>query len=449
MTATISLSLGLCGLSIALTLWFVRSTRRSLGLPFAYLMTLNLNHAPGAYAHLSRPELFGTTSDVEIGIWQTAVGNLCFVFGLLIDRSSRTPTMPNTTSFDLRTHPPQLALLNRDFWLFCLFGGWSFVFLLAPLQGIPTIGAMIEKGGAVWMLGAMLGLRNAVLKSRGISLLMWLGALAVYPALMLLLGGFLSYGSAAAIIVLSGVAVSVRRFSRVFMGTVAAVVIGLSIFVNYFIARDQIRAVAWSDASFDKRVSVVAEAFRNIEPINLQNDKHAMALDERLNQNYFAGLAAFRIDNGYVDYRYGQSLYEAAIALIPRAVWPDKPVFGGSGSIVKDMTGLPLPETTSWGVGQVMEFYTAFGWPSLILGFGGLGWILARLDYRAAAAERSGDAKTLFVCFLPAVALIQPLGSMVELVGGAFAAYLAAIGWSYGWKEWSTFRRRGCVRSRR
>jgi hypothetical protein len=319
-----------------------------------------------------------------------------------------------------------------------LIGGWVLVYALTPLLGVPSIGAMIEKGGAIWMLGVMLGLRHAVVRSDLRSLVGWLAALAVYPALTLILSGFLSYGSAAAIIVLSLLAVSVRRFLSVFIGAVAAGAIGLSIFVNYFIARDQIRSVTWSNASFDKKVDSVIEAFSEIGPLNIGNDKHAIALDDRLNQNYFAGLAADRIENGLVNYRNGLSFYEAAIAPIPRAIWPDKPVLGGSGSIVMEMTGLPLSETTSWGVGQVMEFYINFGWLSLVLGFLGLGWLIGRLDIHAAIAERTGNVRTLFVCFLPAVALIQPIGSLVELAGGAFAAYFAAIGWSFGWTWWKS-----------
>ena len=51
------------------------------------------------------------------------------------------------------------------------------------------------------MLGVMLGLRAACQRRDLKRIAIWLGALLVYPVLMLLLGGFLSYGSAAIIIV--------------------------------------------------------------------------------------------------------------------------------------------------------------------------------------------------------------------------------------------------------
>ena len=442
MSDTILMSILLCGLSLVVTLIILRSSGLSLGLPFAYLSCLHLQHVPGAYAHLARPDLFVTTPYVATGIWQTAIGSLCFVAGLLVSRYRARSVATRNTSFRSADTISAVTATAEPFWRFCLIGGWVFVYGLSPLREIPSLGALIEKGAAIWMLGVMLGLRDAVARSRLKSIVIWLSALAVYPSLGLLLGGFLSYGSAAAMIVVSVLVVSVRSTPRILVGIVVATIIGLSIFVNYFIARDQIRSVTWSDASFGDRVNTVIDAFSEVSLINLSDDKHAESLDERLNQNYFVGLAADRLDNGFVDFRQGTSFYEALIAPIPRALWPDKPVFGGSGTLVKDMTGLDLSETTSWGVGQVMELYINFGWWSLVLGFAALGWLIGQLDIKAAAAERRGDIRTLLICFLPAIALIQPIGSLVELAGGGLSAYFAAIGWSHVWTMWMNRQRR-------
>lgn len=439
MNIDMSISISLCAFSLLTTIGILRSRLPSLGLPFAYIAILQLNNVPGAIAHMARPELFRTTYFVEIGIWQTAIASVCFSLGLLGFRTlSNAPASYLVQQTKISRINPQLtfptgSILRTRFLLFCLLGGWVFIYGLTPLQGISSLGAIIEKGGAIWMLGVMLGLRDAVARSDIFKCTLWLSALAVYPTLMLILGGFLSYGSAAAIIVLSILIVSVRSYFRIVMATVLISFLGVTVFVNYFIGRDRIREIVWSSATFEDRVAVVSDVFSSITILDLSIDEHAIALNERLNQNYFAGLAASNLNDGFAQYRYFQQFYEALISPIPRALWPDKPVFGGSGSIVKDMTGLTLSEDTSWGVGQVMELYISFGWPSLIIGFGALGWIFGRLDCAAALAERRGDIRTLLVCFLPTVALTQPLGSLVEIVGGAFAAFFSALGWNYLW----------------
>jgi hypothetical protein len=446
MNLSILASLTIYAASVLLLLRTLRSTRLSLGVPFAYLALLFIEHLPGAYAHLVRPDLFDTTSYVEDGVWKTSVGSMCFVAGVMIARSrqhviSRKLAHPSHVRAHLASPP-----LNKTFWLFCLFGGFIFVYGLTPLRSIPTLGAIVEKGGAVWILGVMLGLRDAISRRDIRSGVFWLLALSVYPLLTLIFGGFLSFGTIAAVVALSALVVSVRSLIKILLSIAIILPILLTVFVNYFLSRDQIRSTTWSSASFAERVDTISDVFSTIELLNLNNNLHANALHTRLNQNYFVGLAADRIDQGLVELRYGASFYDALIAIIPRALWPDKPVFGGSGTIVRDMTGLPLSMTTSWGVGQVMEFYINFGWYSLVLGFITLGWLIGRLDLHAAVAEQRGDARSLFVCFLPAVALTQPIISLIELSGGAFAAYLVAIGWSYAWSEWQSDRRRRLLR---
>ncbi len=103
------------------------------------------------------------------------------------------------------------------------------------------------------------------------------------------------------------------------------------------------------------------------------------------------------------------------------------------------MTGLMLSDNASWGVGNVMEFQINFGIPGVIGGFVLLGVLIGALDRKAALAERSGDLGRTFIYFLPAVALIQPNGSIVELVSGSVASLLAAYGWKWAWRQWTEF----------
>jgi hypothetical protein len=122
-------------------------------------------------------------------------------------------------------------------------------------------------------------------------------------------------------------------------------------------------------------------------------------------------------------------------------LWPEKPVFGGSPKIVAEMTGLRLANNTTFGVGNVMEFQINFGIPGLIIGFFLLGFLIRTLDRNAAAAEGRGDLGKTILCFLPAVALIQPNGSMVELCGGAGAALVAAYAWKWAWGQFNSRQR--------
>jgi hypothetical protein len=409
-------------------LGLLRRDRVSLGLPIAYLCSLLLIHVPGAFAHIAGRDFLLHTDLIEIGMRFTALGSMCFVAGVWLAHFS-TPKMPIRREAD-RDH----------FWWFCLLGGWSLIFALSPLYHIPSISAAVEKGGGIWMLGVMLGLRAACQRRDLKRIAIWLGALMVYPVLMLLLGGFLSYGSAAVIVVCAALTISTRNYWQVIIGITVFVFLSLSVFVNYFGHRNDIREQVWGGAPLEARIDSVADTVRGFQWFDPNDRKHLIALDERLNQNYFVGLAARRIQLGLADYLEGDSVWQGLLSLVPRVLWPDKPVFGGSPAIVSKMTGLHLSPTTSFGVGNVMEFQINFGIPGVVIGFFVLGWVIGTLDIKAAVAEARGDLGGTILFFLPCVALIQPGGSIVELTSGSAAALVAAYGWKWAWKQWVAHR---------
>jgi hypothetical protein len=423
------LSIVVCIAALFFLLWQLQRGGRTLGMPFAYLATLLLTQVPGAVAAVLGRDVIEGYDYIEIGIRYGAIAACCFVLGVWIARIRRGPA------------PAPVRAERRTYWNFCVVGGWVFVYGLTPLARIPSLGALIEAGGAIWLLGVLLGLRFAAAIKDVPRMLMWTGALLVYPVLMLLLGGFLSYGSLAVILVASGLLVTTRHFGRSVVIVTLATVIGINVFVVYFEGREDIRKSVWGGAAMNERVETVSSVFAHSHIFDPTSTDDLGALAERLNQSLFIGLAASRLQDGEVQYLNGQSVEDGVLALVPRAFWPDKPVYGGSGQIVAEMTGLQLNEDTSWGVGSVMEFYINFGLPGLVVGFVALGWLIATLDLRASDAERRAQFGEVFLFFLPATALVQPLSSIVELSGSAGSALIAAYGWRWLWRTWMEHRR--------
>ena len=425
-------SVGVCMASFVVLLWLLRNNGPSFALPFAYLALLLLNHVPGAVVPLMDQAFNGHLSEVAGGIRLTAIGVVCFVIGVWY---ARRHTQEQRVAPQLPSHLSAFRE-DRTFWIFCLLGGWLFTFGLTPLRNLPSVGAVIYNGGAIWMLGVLLGLRWAVQnKHRGWTAV-WLTCLAVYPAMILVTAGFLSYGATAALVVICILTVAGRGFTRVFLAIGLTIYLGLSLFANYFQARERIREVVWAGATMERRVDAISAIATDWKFFDTSDQFVLLGLDVRLNQNYFVGLAAENLEKGSVDYLYGSSVSDALLSLVPRALWPGKTVFGGSPEIVGKMTGLTLSSTTSFGVGNVMEFFINFGVWGVIAGFLILGWAMGRFDHRAALAEEQGDYATAMLFFLPGVALIQPLGSMVELAGSASSAWIAGYFWKWAWARW-------------
>ena len=425
-----TLLIAVCLAAFLALLWLLRRDRLSLGLPIAYLFSLLLIHIPGAFAHAVAGDFLPNADLIELAMRFTAVGAVCFVAGVWLARWLGRRSVPSVRV--------GAGVNGSRFWCFCLIAGWACIYGMSPLYSIPSVSAAVDKGGAIWMLGVLLGLRAAVAERDFKWMGFWLGALMVYPVLMLLLGGFLSYGSAAVIIVCAALTISTQSSWRVVAGITVFTFLSLSIFVNYFQHRNDIRNQVWGGAPLEARIDSVVDTFRSFEWLDPTNRRHLIALDQRLNQNYFVGLAARRIEQGQVNYLEGESVWEGLLSLVPRALWPEKPVYAGSPQIVAKMTGLQLSPTTSFGVGNVMEFQINFGIPGVIVGFFVLGWLIGKLDLKAAVAERRGDLGALILFFLPAVAIIDPQGSLVEMFSGSAAALVGGFVWKLAWKRFGT-----------
>jgi NhaP-type Na+/H+ or K+/H+ antiporter len=83
-----------------------------------------------------------------------------------------------------------------------------------------------------------------------------------------------------------------------------------------------------------------------------------------------------------------------------------------------------------------MEFNINFGISGVIVGFLLLGLVLGKLDRSAAENDIAGNLGQTFIPFLTAIALIQPNGSIVEMMSGAAAALVAGLAWRWAWVRW-------------
>lgn len=434
---------------VAVTVWIgliIRRDKASLGLPFAFALLLLLEHLPGAWAALAAGERYSRLAFVQTGITLTATSLCAFAGGAWLARAKMVRPIISTSE-------PQQILMPKmvtpRFIIFCLFGGWLFTFAGRALIDIPSINAVVDKSGTIWLLAVMLGLAASLQRRSIYGLVLWISALLVYPAVILIIGGFASWGSASIVLVVSILCVVLKHYWVVLVGVVIGSVMAVSLFVNYFEIRDELRVAAWGGAPIAERAAIASKMFTDFEFLSTDNPVHLDALDQRLNQNYFIGLAAYRLERGQVDFLLGRSIKEGLISLVPRVIWPEKPVLGGSGDIVPEMTGLALDRTnTAWGVGSVMEFYVNFGVTGILFGFLILGYALAKLDFIAARRLAAGHYGRSLIPFLMCVALVRPLGSMVELVSGAAAAYVGGIAWCWLWNEWSTRKRHLDLRRR-
>ena len=134
--------------------------------------------------------------------------------------------------------------------------------------------------------------------------------------------------------------------------------------------RDVLRAQVTDSAAYSERLATIFHMATNFEWLNPYEEFHLQRIDGRLNQSCLVGASVRYIGDGHKDYAMGDTLINGFLALIPRAIWWNKNVNAGSGTLVSDYTGIPYNnETTSVGIGHVMELYINFGTVGVVIGF--------------------------------------------------------------------------------
>jgi hypothetical protein len=162
---------------------------------------------------------------------------------------------------------------------------------------------------------------------------------------------------------------------------------------------------------------------QNLEWFSPLNDDHARRIDARLNQDFLVGRSVEFLSGGD-NFANGETIRDALLAVIPRALWPDKPVTAGSGNLVSRFTGIQFAQGTSVGIGQVMEWYVNFGTAGVVGWFLLVGAVLGFVDREAGRYLNNGNWQAFSIWYLPALGLLNIGGSMVEVTASSATALI-------------------------
>lgn len=382
-----------------------------------YFVGLSVIHVPGALMYLgSAPNLYQEEVTL-LGFQATLLGLTALLLGAWAGRMR----LVKATSF---SSVPDLNYTKLGKKLLLLGLGVSFI-AMPVLSFIPSSTAVLSSGGALLPLGFWCWLYGTHIAKDRKRYFMALALMPILPVLTMVSGGFIGYGVYWMLAIAAFIYWLSPHKKWYFLLSPLVVVMGLSFALAYFGERNALRQAVWTEqATLGSRLERVSDMVVKFKLIDIDDPDHVRPIDERLNQNILVGLAIERHQRSMIDLSYGATL--PLWVLIPRGLWPDKPAVGGSGDIVSQATGLTFAEHTSVGVGQPLEFYINFGWTGVVVGFALLGFLLTRLDMALVTAFKRHDVKKILFAGLPGLALMQPGGSLMEILVSVIGAYGAA-----------------------
>lgn len=322
-----------------------------------------------------------------------------------------------------RTSVPSQKLMRLYFGvgLACYFG------LSRLFATTPTLSALVNVASTCALVGIALACWSADHARHRGYLWWWLLVAGLLPFVTIAVQGFIGYGLAAAVVIFAFVGSFYRPTWKTVTVSLLAAYVGMSLYVTYMRDRSDIREVVWGGESATARIARLEDTFLNFELFDIYNIDHLQRVDLRLNQNYLVGMGVEYLDTHPDAFADGETIMEALLAPIPRALWPDKPSAAGSGDLVSRFTGVQFAEGTSVGIGQVMELYVNFASTGVFVGFIVLGALLGYVDAQAARYRDAGDWHRFTLWFLPGLSLLQLGGSLVEVTSSAAAAIVVAL----------------------
>jgi len=412
-----------CAITVAVQ-WSRRTP--SMGLPLAYLLSLSMIHLLGGLIYaLPWYEPQGAyLLQAGASATQVATGFVTSAYGVLgfgLGSTFLAPWVVRVVKPGWLREIPQRPALKLPTRLLQI--GLFFFLVVTPLaRVIPGLQAISTAGVYIFVAAICLSCWQAWQQRDGKQFILWLAMACSLPLVTIATIGFISYGTAATLVVLIFVSSFYRPRWQAIIAACLVVVLGLSIYVTYMRDRGEIRRIVWGGEGSSSRYEIILATFRNFETIDLRNQDHLELIDTRINQNGIVGQAVEYIGSQRATFAEGKTIVAAMVAPIPRLLWPGKPVMAGSGNLVTDYTGQSFAEGTSVGVGQVLEFYLNFGHGGVFLGFLTLGMVLRVVDMVAAYKLVCGNYWGFLVWFLPGLGMIQPGGSLVEVVGSTAAA---------------------------
>jgi hypothetical protein len=408
-------------------------------LVYTYLLGVITSHWFGALAHASPWSTFADSTDTIIGFRYSSYALIALVAGTMLIERFRSVRWPR---FEIAHQRSELVDLQRiALKLFLPIGIGSWIATFTPLASLPSADAVLSVGKQCLLLGVCFLCWSTWHLGQKRRFTMFLLLSGMLPIVTVISSGFIGYGIVMVTTVLAFVAAFYRPRWRLLVGLVLILYGGVSLWVTYAARRNDIRASVWGGESAVSTLNKLITTLSEFEPFDLTNPVHLESVDSRLNQNMLVG-AAVRTTPALVPFRNGETVYAAVAAVIPRAIWPDKPAVGGSGTYVSEHTLIGFAEGTSVGMGQVFELYINFGTTGVVVGFILLGALLRYLDVRLAEALMRNDWQTVMYVFLIGSGLLLTGGSLTEVAVCASAGWVSAWGLS---RVFSSIARRNRV----
>jgi hypothetical protein len=395
----------------------------AVGLTFSYLACNAVIILPGALVGLL--DLFNSDSEqiLMVGLPISAM----MPIGIIIGHILRGVIRSSERSWELSASATQTTKyrstwLAGPFWVF-FFGGLLLFAVgskimddIPTLSSLPSMGLPLATTGIVGVWWCRYHGGREFAASRVLPLVI------AIPTVTLLGHGFLSVAILPIILTFSFVSSIVSKRVVVTTLILSLVLFGFVSVPTYFKYREELRDSVWGGENVSQRIDKINSRMVDGYVMIDGSDASQFTGYARLNHANLLGQIKLYMEHYDMPFGWGITLTSAAIAPIPRVLWPDKPTTAGGSKLVTHYTGVFYNDSTSVGITHIGELYVNFGMLGVFLGGALFGWLFTWLDQMVVLALHDARPARFVAIFFPVQTLMGVTSGFSEMMGGVMVS---------------------------
>lgn len=276
--------------------------------------------------------------------------------------------------------PQTLPWLNRQFTVLCLIIGIAAYLTLSYALRIPTLQAVWSNYLGFLQFGLLIAL--LLFKERHDFRILLIALIAFLPMslyLALISGHIGAAGTFLLQLLLIAAFWKGLQLRSLILSGIGFVLL-LALMAGWLNSRDIIRSGSLNQLSITNRALTFMQQFDYINPLDIDLRAIDYKIFERVDMTIIL-VAQAHYQPTYQSYAYGSTIFSnLGAALVPRFIWPNKPIRLGGSDFVSRYTGLTWGRKTSVGLAYQFELYANGGAGAVIVGLFLFGWITAKLE---------------------------------------------------------------------
>lgn len=404
-------------------------SRSSSGLLVGYAFSCSMMYLSGAVVNIIpwydlSSNIMGSYRDINNSLFYTRLGFSYCLFGFI---STIIGSKFTHLFFKPPTNISNRPINERTAFNIVGIGGIMFFIILPSIGHFPSFHAVFSLGSTVMLTGICILFYNSLLRKRGLFNIRQIPIFLSVPVYYLVFHSNTYYAAIWSLQIAAFIYLRSKSRLIVILVAIITLYVVASIYVTYKSGRAEMRSITWNTnadrITFSQKLSATMVLLSKYHLFNIFDANDLSLVDGRMNENITLGHVVYNFKKGYTHHENGKTIIDAITAVVPRVIWPKKPISQGDDSLVRKHSGMKLVKTSKYATGTITEFYINFGTPGIFVGMFIIGVCLRVTDTVSFNYLKNHNISGFLCWFIPGWSFVNT----AQTITGIFSLVAASV----------------------